>query len=137
MFPSVTSTTTIPVLEQVLGFAQARHNVLVGNIANLDTPGYQVRDLSVDTFQQRLREAIDARREAPEQFTAGVLTNSPDDEMRQVRESMKSILYHDQSNVGLEQQVTEIVKNQSLHNMAIVILRNQFDVLQAAISERV
>ena len=137
MFPSVTSTTTIPILEQVLGFAQSRHNVLVGNIANLDTPGYKVRDLSVDTFQERLKEAIAARNEPQEQFTPGVLTNSPDDAMREVRDSIKSILYHDESNVGLEQQITEMVKNQSMHNMAIVIMRSQFELLQAAVSERV
>jgi flagellar basal-body rod protein FlgB len=131
------NSTSIPVLEQVLHFAQARHNVLAGNIANLDVPGYQVRDLSVDTFQQRLREAVQARNEPQEQFTPGVLTSSPDDAMRDVRDSIKSILYHDRSNVGLEQQVAEMVKNQSMHNMAIAIMTNQFRLLQAAVSERV
>ena len=53
--------TTIPVLEQVAAFTQARHHVLAGNVANMDTPGYRVRDLSVDTFQERLRAAIEAR----------------------------------------------------------------------------
>ena len=53
--------TSIPVLEQVLNFTQTRHAVLAGNVANMDTPGYQTRDLSVDEFQTRLREAIDQR----------------------------------------------------------------------------
>ena len=50
--------TSIPVLEQVLNFTQTRHAVLAGNVANMDTPGYQTRDLSVDEFQTRLREAM-------------------------------------------------------------------------------
>ena len=64
MFESMFQSTTIPVLEQVVGFAQARHNVLAGNIANLDTPGYKVRDLSVEDFQKRLDTAIEDRHRA-------------------------------------------------------------------------
>ena len=50
--------TTIPVLEQVVNFSQARHTVLAGNIANLDTPGYKTRDLSPEGFHARLHEAM-------------------------------------------------------------------------------
>ena len=46
-----------PVLEQVVNFAQARHGVLAGNIANLDTPGYRVRDLSPEKFESDSKQA--------------------------------------------------------------------------------
>jgi flagellar basal-body rod protein FlgB len=39
--------------------------------------------------------------------------------------------------VSLEAQVTELAKNQSMHNMAIGLLSVQFRQLKAAISERV
>ena len=61
MLPTLFDNTTIPILQEVASFAQARHHVLAGNIANVDTPGYRVRDLSVDTFQERLKEADCAR----------------------------------------------------------------------------
>jgi flagellar basal body rod protein FlgB len=48
----------------------------------------------------------------------------------------KEILYHDQSQVGLEHQVTEMVKNRGDHNLALSIMISQFRLLQAAISER-
>ena len=128
---------TIPVLQEAINFAQARHGVLVGNVANLDTPGYKVRDLSVETFQERLREAIQSRREGTESFSPGLLTNEPGDPMRKVRDSMKTILFHDDSDVGIEQQVLQISKNQFMHNMAISIMSNQFQLLNTAISERV
>ena len=35
-----------------MAFTEARHSVLAGNVANLDTPGYKTRDLSVETFQK-------------------------------------------------------------------------------------
>jgi flagellar basal-body rod protein FlgB len=111
--------------------------VLAGNVANLDTPGYRVRDLSVETFQERLREAAEARREQREPVSSGILRKDPDEAMRRVRDSIKSILYHDDSDVGIEQQVLEISKNQYMHNVAISIMSSQFRLLQTAISERV
>ena len=137
MTSGIFAPTTIPVLEEVVNFSQARHNVLVGNVANLDTPGYQVRDLSVETFQERLREAIEARRAQRESSSSGILRPDPEEAMQRVRDSLTSILRHDDSNVGIEQQVLEISKNQFLHNVAISIMGSQFRLLQAAISERV
>ena len=56
-------TTRYPVLEQVINFAQSRHTVLAGNVANMDTPGYQVRDLSVNEFQSRLADLIETQKQ--------------------------------------------------------------------------
>ena len=109
----------------------------MGNVANLDTPGYRVRDLSVETFQERLREAMEARRQQQKPASLGYLRPDPDEAMRRVRDSLKSILYHDDSDVGIEQQVLEISKNQYMHNVAISIMASQFRLLQAAIAERV
>jgi len=147
MYESLFNSTAIPVLEQVVGFTQARHLVLAGNIANLDTPGYRVRDLSVEDFQSRLREAIEARdRPAPTSADEFISPGDPDyvdrlarrreATMADVSENPKSILYHDDSNVGIEHQVTEMVKNQMAHNLALTIMTSQFQLLEAAISER-
>jgi flagellar basal-body rod protein FlgB len=133
------SSTPIPVLEQVVDFAQSRHEVLAGNLANLDTPGYRVRDLSQASFEKQLGEAIRLRDQQP---TGDSATYSDDvlphrgDAVSQVSQRVKGIVYHDESNVGIEQQVAEMAKNQSRHNLALAILGSQFRLLQAAISER-
>ena len=137
MAPSMFDSTTLPVLEQVVGFAQARHGVLAGNIANLDTPGYKTRDLSVDQFQDNLRRAIDASRRpvSPGHSLAdgeGPAISSFDD----VRDSLQDILFHDGSDVSLEKQIAELSKNQAMHNLAINLMSAQFRLLRAAISER-
>ena len=141
MLPSMLNRTTLPVLEQAVSFAQARHGVLAGNIANIDTPGYKTRDLSPDLFQESLKEAIEQRDNAPtQQASPGMPTpeQSRDfDAFADVKESTRHILYHDQSDVSLESQVTELAKNQSMHNMAIGLLTQQFRQLEAAITERV
>ena len=128
--------TTIPILSEATSFAQSRHNVLAGNLANLDVPGYEVRDLSPETFQERLAEAIRARREEHQPLATGVWSSDSQDPMQRVRDSMKTIVRHDDVNVGIEQQVLEISKNQFLHNLAITVMGSQFKLLQAIVSER-
>ncbi len=143
MLSSMFDSSTIPVLEQVVSFTQARHGVLAGNIANLDTPGYKTRDLSPEEFQNRLKEAIEARRQKALSPTyeinarlAGRDMATGFDGMDKVRESIKSILYHDNSDVSIEQQVAEISKNHALHNLALNLMTAQFRLLRAAITER-
>ncbi|EMI44450.1 flagellar basal-body rod protein FlgB [Rhodopirellula sp. SWK7] len=59
-----------------------------------------------------------------------------DDRWSGPRSAMESIVYHDGSDVSLEEQVNKISKNKHLHNLAISTMRNQFDLLRAAITER-
>src|SRR6266850_5203961 len=95
--------TSIPVLEQVVNFSEARHNVLAGNIANMDTPGYQVRDLSPQRFQELLKEGI-ARRDHER---AGPFAGSDGTALRQVGANLQGVLFHDLSNDNIECQVDE------------------------------
>jgi len=180
--------TSLPALEQTAIFTQRRHELLAGNLANLDTPDYRAKDLQVDRFQQALAESIDragkpmrgemSPTRMPESASekalmAGVaagssltgssltgsssaetsLTGGPiaaklaglahsltpkvrDDFVTGPRAAMEPIVLHDGSDVSLERQVTEIAKNQGLHNLAIATMRSQFALLRAAITER-
>lgn len=134
MLNSIFESTTVPILEQVANFAQVRHGILAGNIANLDTPGYRVRDLDRSAFQARLRNAIETR-EAQAASLATQYSDSPNP-VAGVAQELEDILYHDDSTGGLEQQVTAISKNQLEHNLALAILSSQMRLLQTAISER-
>ena len=136
MQSSMIDASTIPLLEQVIRFSEARHSVLAGNIANLDTPNYRSRDLSVETFQKRLRELIEAQENQTISRSPGYIVDEPDAAMQRVRDSMKTILFHDGSDVGIEQQVLELSKNQFMHTLAISIMSSQFRLIESAISER-
>lgn len=149
------ASSTLPVLEQVVQFTQARHGVLAGNIANLNTPGYKARDLSVDAFQSSLRTAIESSRKSHSPGDAVVMGPLADEageglmtlgagrgpfdakSLDGVRDSMETFVYHDERDVSLESQVTEISKNQSLHNLAITLMSQQFRQMRSAISETV
>jgi flagellar basal-body rod protein FlgB len=136
MLNSLFQSTTVPLLQEVVGFAQARQTVLAGNIANMDTPGYQVRDLSVEDFQARLHAAIEERRYPAVPRSPGDQVPGLSTSMAEVSKDPKTILYHDKSNVGIEYQVSEMVKNQMQHNLALAIMNQQFRLLQTAVSGR-
>ncbi len=137
---------TLPALEQTAAFAQKRHMLLAGNIANLDVPGYRTRDISLDDFQQALRTAVEQQAspssgyrspggfQSSEAMSPEPCPLSPE-AMERVRDVSKQVIFHDGSDVSLEEQVTEISKNQSLHDMSIALMRSQLQTLQAAIRE--
>lgn len=130
--------TTVPVLEQVVNFNEARQALLAGNIANFDTPQYQARDLDVGTFKKKLADAIERKNRPPGPF-------GPEYPLKNGRSSAQGfdwpedheILYHDLNNVGMEFQVTEMAKNNMEFDTAMTLLRHQMTLLQNAISERV
>lgn len=123
-------------LEQSTVFTQKRQELLAGNIANMDVPGYKTRDLSLSDFQTRLRETLD---EAQSAASPGLSSSRPSDlaSMERVRDVSQHVLLHDGSDVSLEEQVTQIAKNDSLHTMSIALMRAQFRNLEAAIRESV
>jgi flagellar basal-body rod protein FlgB len=127
-----------PVLEQAVNFTEARHNVLAGNIANNDTPGYQARDLSTASFQQRLKEAIEAR-DTPESEGSDTYddkSSTISDPATNMVGAFETILRHDDGNVSLEQQVAELTKNQMQYSTALALLTSQIHSLEAAIKEQ-
>ena len=134
MSVSLFQSSVIPVVEQAVNFGQARHNVLAGNIANIDTPGYRARDLSVAVFQQRLQEAIQMKNSPS---AGGMIGDDSGGQTLQLPDAFQTILRHDDARVSLEQQVAELTKNQMQYNTALSVLTQQFRLLQAAISERV
>lgn len=137
MLSGLFQSTTIPVLQEVVSFSQARQTVLAGNIANMDTPGYQVRDLSVQDFQGRLRAALEERHAPTADVSSGDAAAPQNTRMAEVAKNARTILHHDKSNVGMEYQVSEMVKNQMQHNLALAVMNQQFRLMQTAIAGRV
>lgn len=123
----------ISALEQTAVFAQKRHELLAGNLANIDTPGYRTRDLDVGQFQSALADSIRYQTGAADQKVDAM---TRDDLIRGPRAATEQVVYHDGSDVSLERQITELSKNQGLHSVAITTMRSQFALLRAAITER-
>jgi len=116
-----------PALEQLLRFTSARHQSIAENVVNISTPGYRQKDLSLAKFQTALAERVDeARQTAPG-------AASFDDLSAEVEDSQRGYLFHDGQNRSMEQLMSEQAKNALMHNLAIELLRRQFQTLQMAI----
>ena len=134
----------MPTLERVIQFTQNRHSVLTDNIANLSTPYYKPKDLSPESFQSELRDAIDRRRQSPNP-TAGSLELYDTRQLRfrsdgidpQPQHTNEGILFHDQNNRDLERTMQHLAENTLTHNSAVEVLRNEFAILLTAIRENV
>lgn len=141
----LTSSGAIPALEAAVRFAAQRHTLITHNIANLSTPDFIPLDVSVPKFQQNLREAIEARRgRSAGQF--GELPLKDSDEVRvspggslslHPRSPSGNVLFRDRNNRDLERNMQDLVENTTAFRVASDLLRNRFDVLRMAISERV
>lgn len=134
------SRSSVPVLEQLMQFAAARHELITHNIANIDTPGYRTLDLSVSDFQKAMSRAIATRDrtggrlvldgEQVKTNSAGrtVFTPSPVDG--------NNVRFHDQGNRSVEKQMASLAENTLTYNIAAELLRKQFDGLKTAIRQR-
>jgi flagellar basal-body rod protein FlgB len=136
MLNALTGSPSIDALEQILGFTESRHEVLVNNLANVDTPGYRMRDLSEARFHESLKSAL-AQRPSRPKATRPVTAGSGARPFEEVEAARQHIVFHDENNRSIERQVVDLTKNGMLHNMAVEILASQFELLHVAISERV
>lgn len=139
--------TSIPLLQQVAKFAERRQDVIAGNIANVSTPDYRMRDLPVEKFQQALNEAVQGSVKATPSGashwnfqptrSAGDLADPFGDELFQsVEAPPQGITFHDGNNRSIEHQMMEMTKNSLLYNSAVELMKVQFNRLQAIVAER-
>jgi flagellar basal-body rod protein FlgB len=116
-----------PLLEQTLRFTSARHKLIAQNVVNISTPGYKQRDLSLDKFQQLLSERADqAAASAPGSV-------SFDDIGGDAEDTHRGILFHDGQARSMEQLMSDQAKNALMHNLAIELLRDQYQLMQSAL----
>ena len=145
MLQSIFDSTTIPLLEKQAIFGERRQEVLAGNIANIDTPDYKMRDLPVARFQAALSQAIESRKPqtvsslnpvaapgkpAPEeQLYPPELFAAPE-------ATQPNITFPDANNRSIEHENMEMLKNAMMQNFAVELMHSQLNMLQTVISER-
>ena len=120
-----------PLLEQMLRFTEARQKLLMENVANASTPGYQMKDLDTAKFQSMLARRVEQR----DQSAPGTVGFS--DISAEVENPHDSILFHDRNNRSMEELMADNAKTGLFHNMIVEILRKQYGAMEMALKERV
>lgn len=150
MTASLLSSPTTTLLEKMAVFGERRHEILAGNVANINTPHYRMRDLPVDDFQQALKAAVQELQRRPsltaapsENPSAGNVSPASVEEFfpQRLFESAPArpgnLTFQDDNNRSIERQVMELTKNSLMQNFVVEMLRFQMQALQTVISEQV
>lgn len=120
-----------PLLEQMVRFTAARHELIAADVVNISTPGYKQKDLDLGVFQQMLSQHAEQR------DTRGSENVDFSDIEQEVEEPRRGMLFHDGANRSMEQLMSDQAKNALMHNVAIELLRQQFQTMEMALKERV
>ncbi|MEQ9206925.1 MAG: flagellar basal body rod protein FlgB [Phycisphaerales bacterium] len=136
----------MPAAEMLLKFAGQRQRIIAHNIANIDTPNFQAKDVDPQAFQEMLGDAIGKRRkknggafgalEWKESTEVQRVGRGNDFELRPTT-SGGGILHHDRNDRDLERMMQDMVENATAYRVAADLLRSQRNQLQNAIAQRV
>lgn len=142
MIGGVTNSGAVQVLETTLRFAAQRQRLIAHNIANATTPGFQVKEVSVEGFRAALGRAVDEhRREGGARLElkgSGGVVQGEDGRLEMRPESARGgIMFHDRNNRDVERLMQDLAENAAAFRVSAELLRTRMDVLRAAISQRV
>ncbi|MDE3181406.1 MAG: flagellar biosynthesis protein FlgB [Acidobacteriota bacterium] len=107
-------------IEKILRYmdvAAMREKLAVGNIANIDTPGYKTQDINFHQALERADQNLDAPPLPP-----------------QIEEPQGLIERPDGNNVSLDRETIVLAGVQLEYRTAIALLRQEFQRIQMAIN---
>ncbi len=145
LIDQLTNAGAMPVLEMTMRFAAQRQRLAAHNIANLDTPNFIQKDVSVEGFRAMLDDAVRERRTR----TGGMHGELEWDETSELARSSRGelvlrpetpsggVLFHDRNNRNLERLMQTLAESTAAFRTASDLYRSQSMILQMAISQRV
>jgi len=114
---------TINMLSDIVGARSQRHQVLASNVANIDTPGYEPKDVDFENLiasmqQKGVRMARTHGKHLP--------ASTPGGSLAVVRTGEQ---------VSLDREMVSIAENHLMHNAAVEMLARKFRKLQIVLRE--
>jgi len=119
---------TFDVLSNMLSYRSKRHQVILSNVTNIDTPGYKAADIS---FSKDLREAVVNKGKVQMTKTQdrhmGPEIRNNDPENFKVHETEEA--------VKLDTEMANLSENHLMYNMTVDMLARKFRGLQTVLKE--
>ena len=129
----------MPALVKTLAFQESRLRMIAENIANAQTPGYRTKQLDVAGFQNSLRDALANRRSGvsgPFEVRSGDEVSTDGQGYLKVspsEEPVENALFHDGTNVSIEQQMADLAQTSLWSDLAGKFLQDRYAGLRKAI----
>jgi flagellar basal-body rod protein FlgB len=129
---------TIDLLGKTLDLRTRNHNLIAGNLANAETPGYTPTTLS---FENQLKEAVKGQDDRhatpalthPKHLPLHKAASSIDGIQGQVIETPARTAGKDGNGVELENEMSKMLENQIMYNASVQMLTKKFEVLKYAV----
>jgi flagellar basal-body rod protein FlgB len=140
MISDLVTSNQIDLLERTVSFTEQRHKLILENLANVDTPGYVQKDVSVQDFQKSLSDAIEKTRQSfsasldPEDTDTVQFGGSGNLVSLRPQGVVKATPFHDRGVRSMENLMAQLADNAQAHNMAAAMLKGRYDTVQRAIS---
>jgi flagellar basal-body rod protein FlgB len=127
-------TGVIPILEKVLDLRSMKHNSIVSNIANMDTPNYKTFDFIVE---EELGKAMGARRIFELKKTQSGHLPARQIRFDNVRPKVVASPQYthraDGNSVDIDREMAKLAENSLMYNALAQILSKKFQGLKNAI----
>ncbi|MFO7783459.1 MAG: flagellar basal body rod protein FlgB [Thermodesulfobacteriota bacterium] len=126
---------TMKVLQQVLDFRSANQSVIAGNMANIETPGYEPRKA---TFNQALRQAVEKNGVSHPNQVA--LRKTQEKHLPASSEAERPYTIDTYSAYSerpdLDREMAELAENNLLYEASVTLLSKKFQALKEVIAGR-
>lgn len=136
---SLVSDRTSVVLDEALSLRFQRQQLLVGNIANIDTPNYHPVDLAFEGMLERALDTADAANETSLEFQQthamhieGTIESSGKAAEVIVRRDVTNSL--DDNGVDLDKEMARVVDNSTKYQTMLEVTRRRFAILTEVLS---
>jgi flagellar basal-body rod protein FlgB len=115
---------TIRALDAALGAASMKQQTIANNLANVNTPGYQRKDVQFDGM---LREALAADESGEAVDWAGLTPNVSTDDRAAMRQ--------DGNSVDIDQEMAHLAENNVRYNALVQMAAKKIQTLEYVISD--
>lgn len=124
---------TVALLSRGLDLRSARHNVISGNLANIDTPGYRPKELD---FKKALQGAVERtnvplRRTNPKHFSHYPGGHNQGKGSFFIQE--KEVVAGASNQLNIDEEMAKMVQNNLLYEASARLLAKKFEALKRAI----
>jgi flagellar basal-body rod protein FlgB len=114
----ITSTPLMQLIQGYLKVTSDRQQIVAGNIANIDTPGYQTKDINFQTAMQQAMNDGSGSNLGPASVTVDGLPSRPDG-----------------NNVNVDRESMLLSQTQLQYQMGVQLIKGEFHRLLTAIKE--
>jgi flagellar basal-body rod protein FlgB len=124
---------TIDAIEAHMNRLAQRQQIVISNLANIDTPGYKSKDISFHaTMQELLGGEAASLQTSRSEHSAGMPRSIP---TAQAFEVQGLTSREDQNNVDLDRELTKMGETSFGYSMMTQFLRGKFRTLAMSINE--